>query len=227
MRTFRLMAGAALILALPLAARAQTTSTTTTTTNNQTVQYDDDDYEGGQWLASAFVGSNFGSDADERSLDFGGSVGYLWSGAIGLEFQANITPEFNLDPARSALLLGETPAVHSYMFNAIGAIPVGDDIRWQPYLSGGLGMLALRADVLDDPDNADIEPDDSRFGGNVGAGVMAFFGNAGLRADLRYFRGFDAEQSGDEVGSPTEAVGNRILSNLSFWRANIGVAFRW
>lgn len=229
MRTYPCyMYAAAVLLVLPLTASAQdTTQQTTTTTTTTTVQTDDYDLDDrNQWLASAFVGSNFGQDS-EGAVDFGGTIGYLWRGIVGAEFQANFAPEFELEPSRRALLLGESPWIDSYMFNAIGAIPVGNERRFQPYVSGGLGVLTLRSDVLDDPTNSAVEPDDSRLGGNIGAGVMGFWGVAGIRADVRYFRGFDQDTVGDDSGSPTEVTGSRILSNLNFWRANIGVAFGW
>jgi hypothetical protein len=204
---------------------------TTTTTQTTTIDVDDDDAGDADWFASGFVGSNFGQDAADASVDFGGNLGFLWNGAIGAEFLANLSPDFELEPARRALLLGDQPWINSYMLNLIGAIPVGGDSRFQPFISGGVGALTLRSNVLlsDDGDN-ELTPDDSRFGGNIGAGIMGFGGNVGVRADFRYFRGFgdSAELNElDPVETPAEAVGNRVLSGLDFWRANIGVAFRW
>lgn len=214
-----LMAGALAAL-VPIAATAQTR-----------VDPDPDPQEWtdrveSHWLASGFVGSNFANDADEASVDFGGSLGYLWRGVLGVEFQANFAPEFDLEPGRSALLQGEQPWINSYMFNAISAVPLGDEGRFQPYVSGGLGALTLRADVLDAV-GADVDPDDSRFGGNIGFGVLGFANNnVGIRGDVRYFTGFQ-EELGDDIESPEELVGSQVLSDLNFWRANIGVAFRW
>lgn len=51
------------------------------------------------WLVSRFVGSNFGSDADEASTDFGGSIGYLWNGAFGGESVSSFSPDFQLAAA--------------------------------------------------------------------------------------------------------------------------------
>ena len=55
---------------------------------------------------------------------------------------------------------------------------------------------------------------------------MAFRGNSGFRADVRYFRGFEAHP----VGGPADTVlefAQLAFRQLSFWRANAGVAFRW
>lgn len=91
-------------------------------------------------------------------------------------------------------------------------------------------MLTLRSDsIMSNGDQNELEPDDSRFAGNVGGGFMGFVGNIGFRGDVRYFRGFEQKGGGDvdPVESPQEAIGSRILSQLAFWRANVGVAFRW
>jgi hypothetical protein len=190
------------------------------------------------WVGSGFLGSNFGTDAEEAGFDFGGSIGYLWNGAIGAEFQANFSPEFELDATRSALLLGEQPWINSFMFNGVLAAPMGAEGNWQPYVSGGFGMLSLRADALQDNtggtgNNNDVGDqlagDDSRGAGNVGVGFMGFMGNVGFRADVRYFRGFqgDDDNSGNNNQDATDILGRAILSDLTFWRANVGLAFKW
>jgi hypothetical protein len=180
------------------------------------------------WLASGFVGSNFGADTDGASVNFGGNIGYLWRGALGGEFSAAFTPDFQLDPGRSALIAGEQPQVNSYMANLIGAIPMGFDGQWRPYISAGLGALTLRADTIPAaPGQPQIEPDDTRFAGNVGLGILGFMGNWGVRGDVRYFHGFAQDTAFDPVTNPTTDVGRQILSELGFWRANVGLAVRW
>jgi len=226
MRPQQVLLGAVVIaLAAPLAGHAQDRTQQTTTTTTTTVTRSDDSFyeDRNQWLTSGFVGSSFGQDADDPSVDFGGTIGYLWRGVFGGEFQANFAPQFELPPARRALLLGEKPWINSYMANAIAAIPVGTESRFQPYVSGGLGVLTLQSDVL--PGQSGVDPDDSRFGGNIGAGVMAFWGPAGIRGDVRYFGGFDKDVNPED--ELPERIGTQVLSNLNFWRANIGVAFRW
>ena len=57
------------------------------------------------------------------------------------------------------------------------------------------------------------------FGFNVGGGVMGFFNDViGLRGDVRYVRSF--QDTDDNL--VTIDVGN-----FDYWRANIGVVFRW
>jgi hypothetical protein len=214
----------------------QTTTTTTTTSDTAdtttardvTSQDDDTAYDdvSSHWTASGFVGSAFGDQVDGSHLDFGGSLGYLWRGAIGPEFLAGFSPNFDL----ANNILTEQPQINSYMVNLMAAAPLGEDGQWQPFISGGLGSITLNADTLANPgdlgDNAieeQLDPDASQFGGNIGFGVMGYSGPVGVRADVRYFRGFDR----DNLDEGESAPGQAILSGLDFWRANVGLAFRW
>ena len=183
-----------------------------------------DEY-GSHWVAAGFVGTTFGLDADDAAFDFGGQIGYLWGGVFGAEFLADYSPNFNI----SNILLADNPKVASYMVNAIAAAPWGN---WQPYVSTGIGSIQMVTDVFlgntTDPNFIDLgtnEVDKSRFGWNLGAGVMGFAKSVGFRADIRYYRArtdntFVADNLGDEV-----TLG--LLSGLQFWRGNVGVAFRW
>lgn len=217
---------AALVMALPAAAAAQVQEPVTTTTTTQITTSPVE----GHWLASGFVGTNFARDADEASFDFGGTLGYLWRGSIGLEFHANLSPDFKLEGARRALLLGTEPWINSYMGNAMFAAPLGDEGQVKPYVSGGVGVLTLRSNaIITDGERNEFEPDDTHAAMNVGAGLMGFRGAVGFRGDVRFFRGFEQQdiQDLDPVRSSEEAIGSAILSTLSFWRANVGVVFRW
>lgn len=123
------------------------------------------------------------------------------------------------------------PWVNSYMANVIGAVPirVGANGMFQPYVSGGFGALTLRSDELlsEEGEAQELEPDDSKFAGNIGFGLMGHRDNIGLRGDFRFFRGFETDEDFDPVEHPAEAIGNQILSDLEFWRATFGVSFRW
>jgi hypothetical protein len=210
---------AALALAVPGLAAAQTPDPTPVRQQQTTA---DDPLSGplfDQWFAAGFIGSDFGEGAEGGNFDFGGSVGYMWNAMVGGEFLAGFTPNFQL--SENLFLPGEEPAVNSYMANAIAAVPIGVDGQWQPFVSGGLGAVTLNSDVFEG-DLDEFEVDGSRFGGNIGAGVMGFAGPWGLRADIRYFRAF-----ADDDGSATDDIADSILSGLDFWRANLGVAYRW
>jgi hypothetical protein len=183
---------AALLFGLPIGAAAQadqgaSTTTTavqtqTTTTTTSLITQDPESH----WMASGFVGSNFAMNADPASTEFGGSVGYLWKSRFGAEFDTGFTPNFELQ--NNFLGLGVTPMINSYMANAIGALPLGPDAQWLPFISIGAGAISLRSDVTE-PISGDVfETNATRFGGNVGAGLMGFLGNWGFKADVRYLR---------------------------------------
>lgn len=240
MQLFRVAAWGVAILIPTFAAAQSTTGTqttnppdTTTSTTQSTMSQPDPgmgwmDRVESHWLASAMIGSNSGAeDSDGAGFDFGANVGYLWRGVLGGEFLANFSPDFEMDPTRSILLSGEQPWVNTYMFNAMAAVPLGTEGRFQPYFSAGLGAMTLRADALVSGSNDnDFEPDDTRGAGNVGFGLMGYMHNVGVRADVRWFRGFDAG-AGDANDDINDIIGRAILSDLSFWRANLGVAFKW
>lgn len=225
-----------------------------------------------RWIVSGFVGSNFGRNADPSSGDFGGSIGYLWKSRFGAEFDTGFTPSFQLQS--NFFGLGIKPQINSYMANAIAAVPLGPDASWQPYVSGGAGAISLMSGNDGEAANF-LDPNGTKFGGNIGGGVMGFAGSWGFKADVRYYRAAGAYQTslsnftpapspstptpspspspspsptptpsptpGPYVvaGSPTAqdapAAGtvsskelvDTVLSGLAFWRANIGVAFRW
>jgi hypothetical protein len=229
---YRCFTMAALMLALPLAANAQTrldqTSTTTTTTASTSTPPQTPIYSTGtpsRWVVSGFVGQNFGAATDGTSMNFGGSLGYLAHGKVGAEVLADFAPKFQFQ--NSAVLLGVKPQVNSYMGNIIGAAPLGADGQWSPYVSGGLGAITLRAGTSSSDNAVEnvVIPDDSKFGGNVGGGVMGFAGNVGLRADVRYFRAFHSTDN--NPSSVSNAIAGNLLNGLDFWRANVGIAIRW
>jgi hypothetical protein len=66
----------------------------------------------------------------------------------------------------------------------------------------------------------------TKFGGNIGAGVMGFAGNVGIRGDVRYYRAFNSDVS-TNANTAADVFAQNLLSGLDFWRANIGIAVRW
>ena len=209
-----------------------TTQTTQTTTQTQTTtaDFDDVDPTPGGWFASANVSSDFGQSADDSSVGFGGALGYT-SGWFGAEFLAGFTPNFQM---RNQFFSDE-PQVNSYMFNLLAGIPMGSGKNFQPFVSGGIGALTLRSDDLsgegENDFNENFASDDSQFGGNIGFGIMAFAQNVGIRADVRYFKAFGDNALEDALnldpGTFEDSSPINILPGLDFWRANIGLAFRW
>ena len=202
------------------------------------------------WMVSGFIGTNFGSARNTTNLDllgledfessatsanFGGQVAYLGRGVIGGEFLADFSPRIG---TFNNVLFDRSPMVNSYMFNAIAVAPFGYAHSFDPYVSGGVGWVTLRADIFTiDPTLApDISAigtervSGSRFGWDLGGGVMAWSEkNWGFRGDVRYYRTtsnttdvFDINDIGNG-----DTFARVELSGIHFWKANAGLSFRW
>jgi hypothetical protein len=197
---------------------------------------------GDHWIASAFVGSNFGSgrtgnlagidtDSNSTSINFGGQAAYLWGGYVGAEALVDFAPSFEINN----LLFQDNPTVNTYMANGIAAVPIGSENRFLPYFSGGIGAVQMRSTIFTaDPATAvggaaidTLSASGSRFGGDVGGGIMGFSGSWGFRGDLRYYKtSVDNNVDLTDLGNGNVFT-QSVLSGLAFWKANVGVAFRW
>ncbi|MBI2189807.1 MAG: outer membrane beta-barrel protein [Acidobacteria bacterium] len=225
----RWLVAAACMLALPVAAAAQQT---TTTVSPDPYPFPIESH----WLASGSLGSDFESDAEDPGVNFAGTFGWLWRGVIGGEFQANFSPDVQLDPAFTPTFLADEPAINSYMLNVMAAAPLMAGGQFQPYVSAGAGWFTMSADPTLGDENIDL--DQTETGWNAGVGVMGFLGQLGVRADLRYFavggdefQGVDGSvlrsRWGAVVDDQEQLINANLLSGLSFWRGNLGVALRW
>jgi len=182
------------------------------------------------WFGSALVGSSFAQSADDANVNIGASIGYLFKRAVGFEFAADFSPNFVV----AEVPLGENQ-VNSYMFNAVGALPIGTGAMVQPFVEGGIGAITLRSDQAQFGGSSFPGINDNQFAFNLGAGVMGFKNHWGVRADVRYIRavGNASDNSGALLGTSSvgpnglDTNGNFQLSNVDFWRTNFGVAFRW
>ena len=193
------------------------------------------------WLASGFVGSNFASTNNDlvrvdrsRTFDVGGQIGYLWRGIVGGEFLVNFTPSFEFDTVGA--LLGN-PRLTSYMANAVAVLPLGAKGQFQPYVSGGLGSIAmtfpngivgsgLPTDGVVVADVTSSSISQTGGGSNIGGGIMAFAGKVGVRGDVRYYHS-NTVSNLDTANNLATQVTQGLLSGLNFWRTDIGVAFQW
>jgi hypothetical protein len=201
------------------------------------------------WMASGFLGTNFGSnrtnnldltgletfDSGTTSANFGGQVAYLARGVIGGEFLAEFSPRLN---TFNNVLFDRSPNVNTYMFNLIAAAPFGSVKSFDPYISGGIGWVGMHADIFTaNPvgvQDINTIPTQSvsaqKFGWDLGGGVMAWSEkNWGFRGDLRYYRSTSSGTDTFDVNN----IGNgdnftlAELSGVSFWKANAGIGFRW
>lgn len=172
------------------------------------------------YLAVAFGGDtniidlNLAGAVEKRHDGFGVSVALISSGWLGVEGDLAFAPSFfgSGDPRTAASRLTTLSA------NIVLLVPrrvVGDSLR--PYATGGLGLLRTRVNF----DSDALEPVARNLAGfNVGGGVTGLLTDrAGVRWDLRYFRG----TGGDDV-PVTGAIGT---AKLSFWRISMGVVLRY
>ena len=151
---------------------------------------------------------------------------------MGGEFLANFTPSFGIDTVGA---LFDNPRLTSYMANAVAVLPLGAKGQLQPYISGGLGSIEMRfpngivaVGVPIDGVATDVTTSSiSQTGGasNLGGGIMAFAGPVGVRGGARYYHGntFSEQDATNFANRVTQS----LLSNLNFWRADIGIAFQW
>jgi len=104
-------------------------------------------------------------------------------------------------------------------------VPVGGtDGPFRPYVSAGFGtirtQLRSESDVFDE-----LRSNDSGYNFGAGAHLLAA-GRVGIRADVRYFRGFEAIDDEDPVENPLfdQPFADEVFN---FWRGTIGVTFRF
>jgi hypothetical protein len=223
MRSTPYLLAASLALGVPAAALAQAPPPPPVSSAPSYVGPTDD-----HWLASAFVGSSFGQSSDnpnvldDSSIEFGGQIAYLWGGVVGAEFLADFAPSFKV----TTIALNNEPSLNTYMANVIAAVPFGASRQIQPFISGGFGGIQLAADVLNNPfdvNSGTTVGSHMNLGTNIGGGII-YAGAVGVRADVRYFHTSSESQVVDDV---FEQVAANLLTGLSFWRANVGIAFRW
>lgn len=162
-------------------------------------------------LLTPFLGVTFGGDAASQQVSYGFSAAALAHGMFGLEFDAALTPNF-FNSDSSALQDGNVSTVMANLM--LAAAPSGAPLR--PYVSGGAGILHAKATSVGNV----FELNDNSFGVNAGAGAMGFLShNVGVRGDIRYFRSLQDADAGDGI--------DLSFGKLTFWRASLGVTFKF
>jgi hypothetical protein len=164
-----------------------------------------------------WVGANWGSgnNVDNGRAAFGVNAGAMGAGIIGGEVAFGYSPSFfgtKNDFGNNTVL--------DLMGNLIVGIPIGGThgggIR--PFVTAGLGLLRTQ---IDGGTLVRVSSDNNMLGWNAGAGVMGYFSDhIGLRGDLRYTRGFEDLNTGNNV---IDLAGN---NQLHYWRVSAGVVIR-
>ena len=172
------------------------------------------------WLLSPFAGVRFAADStfvtgfqgSERSkFTWGSSFGLLNDKGFGVEGEFAWVPGFFENE-------GITPRsrVITMMGNVLISTPSGvASYGLRPYLVGGVGLLHARAGR----ERVDFVHSDL-FGLDIGGGAIGpLTPRTSVRFDLRYFRNLSNDEEADVIGDEG--------TQLSFWRATLGLTFRF
>ncbi len=175
------------------------------------------------WLIVPHVGAVFGGNttivdldqgAGSKTFTFGGSIAWLTDGIIGFEGDVGHTPRFFERGTSTALVLEST--VTTATGSVIVTLPLTitrESLR--PYIVGGVGLMHASSDDVVGAFSFDSNLLAMSVGGGVIGLVTPF---TGVRFDLRQFRNLSPD------GSATTTSGS---TRLSFWRASVGLVFRY
>ena len=192
------------------------------------------------WYLTPYIGAAFGGasnqfvlndldDEFEQRVNFGGSFGWRSKGIFGVEVDYNVAPNFFqfTGGTNDFDLFDFDSSVQTLMGNVVIAIPIGGStgLGFHPYVTAGLGtirtQLRSESDVFDD-----ITSNDTGF--NVGGGADFFLGtHFGLRADLRYVRGFESLDDEDPIEDNPFFDQSIATDVFNYTRGTVGLTFRW
>ena len=161
-------------------------------------------------FVTPFIGYNFGGDSgncrsltdcEEKRTNVGVSIGMMGP-LVGIEEDISFAQNF----------FGDAPGAKNSVFSAMTNMIVGLGVGpIRPYVVGGVGLIRPHVSSFS------IDSDKNAFGYDFGAGVGGYLTNhVGLRADVRHFHTlqdidvliFDGEK-------------------LAFWRASLGLSFKF
>jgi len=164
---------------------------------------------------SPWVGVQFGSDFNNGRAGFGADAGYMGAGIIGGELDFGYSPSF----FGTQNDFGNNTVIN-LMGNVIIGVPIGGThgAGIRPYVTGGVGLLRTQ---IDGGTLANVSSSNNQWGWNLGAGVMGYFNDhVGLRGDVRYLRGFEDLNTGNQV------IDLNGANQLHFCRTSFGVVLR-
>jgi hypothetical protein len=175
------------------------------------------------WIVAPFVGTTFGAStnillitqAGNKKFNFGASFGVLSDGVFGLEASASHVPRFFETNSGTNLVLNS--GITTLEGSVIVAVPqaiTGYSLR--PYLVSGVGLMhASSRDI-----SLFNSFDSNLLALNVGGGAIGMLSDrSGVRFEVRNFRNLKPDSS------TTTLSGNSV--RISFWRATVGVLFRF
>lgn len=173
------------------------------------------------WFVTPFIGAKFAGatnfvdleqGAGNTKLTLGASAGFVGDGLFGVEADFGYSPRFF---ERSGGTLVARSHVLTLMGNVIVAVPrsvTGYSLR--PFVSGGAGLMSVGIDTL----AGIFDVDSNLVAINVGGGATGdLSARTSIRFDLRYLKSVTSQ------GDASVGFGS---SNLSFWRAAVGIALR-
>jgi opacity protein-like surface antigen len=173
------------------------------------------------FLITPFFGVNFGGDSgqelsnavDASQYNWGVSIAWMGAGVFGVEGDIGYSDDFfgKTDRGGSSLL--------SMSGNLLLGIPFGgqEGFGVRPYGVVGVGVVRPEGDAFPEAEAFG----DNRVAWNFGGGVKVFFAShVGMRADVRYFRTFEAVDVLDiDLDADT--------GDLDFTRGSIGLILRF
>ena len=165
-----------------------------------------------------FFDPELGSDNVHRT--YGGSIGLLGGGLLGVEMVGVWAPGFFEDDDAPIQLVKSSRSI-ALMGNVVLTAPR----RWteynlRPFVSGGIGWLhASRTDRAPlNPGGQLLPVDENLAGFNVGGGAIGFLtADTGVRFDVRYYSNLKPTDEGPV------AFGN---VRLSYVTASVGIVLR-
>jgi hypothetical protein len=174
------------------------------------------------WLVTPFLGATFGAETtlpdlgggtDVKHWTFGASGAVLTGQIFGLEADLAWVPGFFEGKDPQALVSGSR--LTTLFGNVIAAVPLAvsrESLR--PYLVGGLGLVHI-----DPSDRVNLAEGGNSLGLQLGGGALGLVSDrTGVRFDLRQTRTL-----GHARNDLTGVSGTKV----SFWRATVGVVFRY
>jgi len=166
-----------------------------------------------QGYVSPLIGYDFGGDSgcaeltncEDRNLNWGVSVGSLGS-VLGTELEFAYAKNF----------FGKIPDVKSSVLTLMGNGMIAPKFGpVQPYWLIGLGLMKTNVEFST---SSLLETSQNHLAWDTAGGVIIFFGNVGIRGEIRHYHSF---QDFEILGI---ALGN---TKLDFGRAAAGVVFKF